>query len=105
MSKEAFVKRFSTDTEFAKKAMKVSSIEEAKTLAKEEGFEFNDEQIDQFLAGVKKLKGDRGGELSEETLELAVGGFDPEGTDDFGTDCSRCDEWSCRKDLVCPRLD
>ena len=94
MSREAFIKRFSTDTEFAKKALQVSSIEEARTLAKNEGYEFDDEQINQFLAGVEKLKTGQGGELNEEALELAVGGFDPEGTNDAGTDdCSWCPEY------------
>ena len=104
MSREAFIKRFSTDTEFAKKAMKVSSIEEARVLAKKEGYEFSDEQISQFLAGVEKLKAGQGGQLNEEALELAVGGFGPDSTNDAGTDCSECPGFSggCTKDLTNP---
>jgi len=100
MNREAFIKRFSTDTEFAKKAMKVSSLEEARVLAKQDGFDFSDEEINQFLAGVEKLKATKSGQLSEEALELAAGGFNPEGTDDAGTDCSECNQWNdspCRR--------
>ena len=104
MSREAFIKRFSTDTEFAKKALKVSSIDEARALAKQEGFELNDEQINQFLAGAEKLKAGQGGQLNEEVLELAVGGFDPEGTGDVGIDCSGCNPWSCKQDSIWPEV-
>jgi len=95
MNKEAFIKRFSTDREFMKKAMKVSSIEEAKSLAKNEGYDFSDDEINQFLAGVEKLKATQGGQLNEESLELVAGGFDSGITGGVIDDCCPCESYDC----------
>jgi len=95
MNREAFIKRFSTDREFAEKALKVSSIEEARALAKQDGFEFNDEEINQFFAGVEKLKASQGGHLNEESLELIAGGFDSGITGGIIDDCCPCESYDC----------
>ena len=90
MNREAFIKRFSTDRDFAERALKVSSIGEAKALAKQDDYEFSDEEINQFLAGVEKLKAAGDSQLNEEALELASGGFDPGTAGGIIDDCCPC---------------
>ena len=95
MNKEAFIKRFSTDREFAEKAMKVSNLEEARSLAKNEGYNFSDDEINQFFAGVEKLKATQGGHMNEESLELVAGGFDSGITGGVIDDCCPCESYDC----------
>jgi len=72
MSKEAFLRKFDEDKEFADKVLALTSFEDAKALFVNEGFEFGDEDITTYLEGLEKLKS---GSMSDEELDQAVGGF------------------------------
>jgi len=75
MGKKEFVEKFSTDKEFADKVMGLTNLEDAKALVAEEGFDFSDEEISAFLDELNKFKGSS---MSDEDLDLAVGGFGSE---------------------------
>jgi len=72
MDREEFAKRFAEDKEFAEKILSLNTIEEAKAFGASEGLEHSDEEIAAFLAEIKKLKE---GQISDEDLDAAVGGF------------------------------
>jgi len=72
MGKKEFVEKFSTDKEFADKVMGLTNLEDAKAFVADEGFDFSDEQLSAFLDELNKFKGSS---MSDEDLDLAVGGF------------------------------
>jgi len=72
MGKEEFMKKFAEDKGFAEKVLGLRSLDDAKALIASEGFEFSDEQVSAFLDGLKKLISSS---MSDEDLDLAVGGF------------------------------
>lgn len=76
MSKEAFAKKFAEDKEFAEKVFALDTLEDAKAFNAKEGFEFSDEEITAFLAEMAKLKDET---MSDDDLDLAVGGFMADG--------------------------
>ncbi|MCL2818637.1 MAG: Nif11-like leader peptide family RiPP precursor [Actinomycetia bacterium] len=72
MSKSAFVKRFAEDKAFAEKFLGLDDLDSAKAFLADEGFEFSDEDVSNFLSETAKLKDEC---LSDDELDDAVGGL------------------------------